>query len=471
MTLLYQKTAETIALQIDNGSLQQGDKLPSIRQLSNQLKVSIGTIQQAYAELEDQELIIPRNRSGYYVNRPPRVPILCPSTPPLKREPSEVGIMETAISVIVTSSLPEMVPLGGANPNLDGAGVAQIHKLLGKHAHTVPPGYGNPQGYLPLRQHLARRSITAGKPYSADEIVITSGCQEAVTLALRCFTKPGDIIAVESPCYYGLLQAIELSGLKAVEVPVSEEKGFDLERLENLVEHWNVKGLLLNPTFSNPSGYSCSDEDKQAIVEMLEKHDMYLIEDDIYADLGWSETRPRSIHSFDQNGRVFLCSSFSKMLSHDLRVGWIVSGKHHQQVKNLKFIQTLGSPLLQQMAIADFLSTQRLERHIRWATREYQKRQRFLLKQLHQHFPPGTHATQPEGSFICWIELPLQVNGMRLYHDALEEKISITPGEIYSPTRQFKNYIRLNYAKASESQTEQAIQKLAELIQQQLAEK
>ena len=464
MALLYQTTAEKIIEQINNGSLRQGDKLPSIRQLSKQLHVSIGTIQQAYAELEDQQLITPKNRSGYYINRPQRISIPPPQTPSLKIEPSQVKVIESAMSVMMDSTQKASIRMGSAIPNLAGAALKQLRKSIAKHAHTNPAFYEHPQGYPALRQQLARRSITTGKPFSAEEIIITSGCQEALYLALRCIAKSGDIIAVESPCYYGILQTLEVLGLNAVEIPVDSDSGIDLSRLEELLTRWPIEGILLNPTYSNPTGYCLTDQKKQALVELLNVYDLPLIEDDIYADLGWHESRPKSIHSFDTEGRVILCSSVSKTLSQDLRVGWIVPGRYFDQVNALKFVSTLCSPGLQQYGLADFLATQRLERHIRWVTGEYYRRQRFFLKLIKRWFPEETQATQPQGGYICWIELPKEVDSTRLYQEALALRIGITPGDLYSPTDQFKNFIRLNYGIEEDDKIEFAIKELARLI-------
>lgn len=464
MALLYQATAEKIIEQINNGSLRQGDKLPSIRQLSKQLQVSIGTIQQAYAELEDQQLITPKNRSGYYINRPQRISIPTPKTPSLKKEPCRVNVIETAMSVMMDSSQKASIRMGSASPNLSGVALKQLRKSIAKFAYEIPSFYEHPQGYPRLRQQLARRSITTGKPFGAEEIIITSGCQEALNLALRCITNPGDIIAVESPCYYGILQTLEVLGLKVVEVPVESDSGIDLSRLEELLAQWPIKGILLNPIYSNPTGYCLTDQKKQALVDLLKLHDLPLIEDDIYADLGWHESRPRSIHSFDTEGRVILCSSVSKTLSQDLRVGWMVPGRYFDQAKILKFVSTLCSPSLQQYGLADFLSTQRLERHIRWVTGEYYRRQRLFLNLIKRWFPEETQATQPQGGYICWIELPKEVDSTQLYQEALAIGIGITPGDLYSPTKQFKNFIRLNYGIAEDDEIEFAIKELARLI-------
>jgi len=465
--LLYQQVAARLADQIQQGSLKASDKLPSLRQLSRQLCVSIGTIQQAYALLEDQQLIAPKNKSGFYVCNQSSVPLPCPQSSEPECQPAEVSILETTMAVIRAATRDDLIPLGSAHPNYKFPAIKQLHKLLAKHAQYISPHYEDPQGYYPLRQQIARRAITAGTGFSADEVLITSGCQQALSLALRCVTQPGDIIAIESPCFYGTLQTIEAMGIKTLEIATDPQTGIHIPHLKSLLEQWPVKAILLNSSFNNPLGYSYADEKKQAIVDLLESYDIPLIEDDIGGDLAYSGSRPRSIYSFDKNGRVLLCSSVSKTLVPDLRVGWLLPGRYFKQAFKLKFVTTMSSPRLQQAALAEFLSNGRYERHLRSVTKAYAKRQCFLLEQIHRFFPAGTKATQPQGGFLSWIELPEPIDSMTLYRQALAAGISITPGELFSPGNRYQHFIRLNYAIAEPEQMTYAIKKLATLMENQ----
>ena len=263
-TFLYKKVAHIISDQIKSGTLLTGDRLPSQRKFSRQLKVSIGTVQRAYEDLEDQGLIVPKHRSGYYVS----IKKAMPQFHLPKREsapiPSDISVLETAISVVRSAARNDLVQLGSAIPNVSGKAVFQLHQMLKQHAHKIPNYEEDPIGFLPLRRQLARRSYITGKAFQPDDIVITTGCQEALTLALRCVSQPGDIIAIESPCYYGALQAMKVLKLKAVEIPTSPVNGIDTAILESTIEKWPVKAILLAPSFSNPSGYLCPDSKKKA---------------------------------------------------------------------------------------------------------------------------------------------------------------------------------------------------------------
>lgn len=462
--LLYKKIEKLISEQIENKVYLPGDKLPSERQLSLKMNVSVGTIRKAYANLEDQGLIIPKERSGYYVKSSHPVPLSFFKTDFPIEAPSKVSVLETAISVMRSAAGKGLVQLGSAIPNVKGKAVAQLHQDLKRHSQKVPNYEEDPQGFLPLRRQLARRSVGSGKPFHPDEIVITAGCQEALTIALRCIARSGDIIAVESPCYYAVLQALECLELKAVEIPVSPVDGIDTDILDSILQTWPVKGILLNPAFSNPSGYLCSEQKKQTIAKIILKYDIPLIEDDIFAELGFSGKRPRTIQSYDEDGRVILCSSISKTISPDLRIGWMIPGRYLKKARTMKYISTLCSPSHTQYALASFLSTHQFERHVRSMISDYEKKQQTLRKAIKQYLPADTSVTRPEGGFLCWLRLPEEVDGLELYYRAVENGITIAPGQICSPTGKFKNYIRLNYAVASTDRIEFSIKRLGKLV-------
>lgn len=269
---------------------------------------------------------------------------------------------------------------------------------------------------------------------------------------------------MESPCYYGVLQALEVLELKAIEIPASPMDGIDTDILESALQTWPVKGILLNPSFSNPSGYVCPRAKKQKIAQLLFEYDIPLIEDDIFSDLGFTEDRPTTIQSYDSDGRVILCSSVSKTICPDMRIGWMTAGRYTEKARTLKFISTLCAPSHTQYALADFLSTRQYERHIRSVTQDYAKKQHGLLKAIKRFLPDETNATQPQGGFLCWLKSSDDIDGIELYSQAIKQGISLTPGEICSPTGRFKNYIRLNYAVASPEQIDFSMKTIAKLM-------
>ncbi len=464
MDLKYRNIADKLEQQINDGTWEQGNKLPSIRNLSRELKVSIGTIQQAYALLEDKEIISSRNRSGYYINSRNAIQIDPPEKISFNSKPKEINIMETSISIMKSTEENTLYPMGSAVPNIDAKAIKQIHNSIKKFALYTPNCYEGPQGYLPLRKQIAKRSIKTGKTYNENEIIITSGCQEALTIALQVTTEQGDLVAVESPCYYGILQTLEILGRKVLEIPVSPTEGMDLNHFEYLLKQHPVKAVIINPAYSNPTGYTYTDSQKKHLSDLSTKYQLPLIEDDIFAELGINYCRPRTIHSFDKNGYTILCSSFSKTLSQDLRIGWMVAGRYFKKARAYKYASTLGTSSLQQFALADFLSTQNFERHLRHISLEYKKRQTYFLKLIQNHFPEGTKASHPQGGFLCWLKLGDHVNSMKLYNSAMELGIGITPGELFSPSNRYKNYIRLNYGYIKIEKMDEILHLLSTLI-------
>ena len=189
-----------------------------------------------------------------------------------------------------------------------------------------------------------------------------------------------------------------------------------------------------------------------------------MIEDDVFSDLGFSGKRPKTIHSYDLEGRVILCGSISKVLSPDLKIGWMIPGRYTEQARKLKFISTLGSPCHPQFALAEFLSNNTLERHIRSVVFDYRRKQDHLVTAIKRYLPESCTGNSPLGSFLYWLKLPDDIDGFKLYYEAIKKGIAVTPGEIFSPTRRYKNYIRLNYALASEEQIDYAMKITAGLI-------
>ena len=462
---LYEKIRELIVTQIRNKALLPGDRLPSVRQFSRELNVSIGTVQKAYAALEDLDLILPKRRSGYYVKAVRAMPQ--PKAGSFTPVPGKVNVLETAVSVMRSASRRDLVQMGSAISDVSGQGVRQLHQEYRRHALKIPNYEEDPLGYLPLRRQLARRLLDTGRSVDPDDILITAGCQEALTIALRCIAGPGDIILVESPCYYGVLQALECLELKALEIPVSSAGGMDTDQLETMLQTWPVKGMIMTPAFSNPSGYLCSDPRKKKILDLISTHDTPLIEDDVFARLGFNGSRPRTLHSYDREDRVILCGSISKMLSPDLRIGWIIAGQYAGKARTLKFTSTLCSPCHPQFALAGFLATRKLDRHLRSIIPGYVKKQQALINAVNRWFPEETKISSPAGGFLSWVKLPEEIDGLRLYHDAVSAGIAITPGEICSPTAQYKNFIRLNYAVVPPDETDLLMKRLAGLLTRQ----
>jgi DNA-binding transcriptional MocR family regulator len=460
---LYARVAESLARDIREGLYAPSDRLPSVRELTRRLGVSTSTVVEAFGQLLDRGLVVSRPQVGFFV-RPDASVLDTPAMSKPRVVPTTVSTSEIAMEVVQATAEPELVAFGSALPNVELEAPRAVRRLLAQAARgTKALEYETPPGHRELRVQIARRARGAGCDVSADDIVITSGCQEAVMLSLRAISNPGDTIAVESPTFYGTLQAIESLGLRVLEIPTHPETGIHLESLEMAIEQFPIKGCIVTPAASNPLGTTMSDERKIALLEILESRDVPLIEDDIHGDLVFASPRPRAIKSWDTKGQVLLCSSVSKSIAPGLRVGWSIAGRFAARVNYLKLVSSMASATLPQMAVADYLLGGSYDRHLRAAKTFYAQSRDALIDLVSRHFPRDTKVTRPSGGFVAWVELPREVDALGLYRRALAGGVSVAPGPLFSARAKYRNFLRLNYANPWDDRARQAIQRLGAL--------
>lgn len=465
--VLYKTLAEKIAEQIKKGVYRSGERLPSIRRFAEKNKISVSTAVNVYSYLEDRRLITAKPKSGYIVN--PNTTLDVPESSDSSFKPTRVKLSDLTFDIVEQSTASNIdINLGAALPNLEFPAIYELHKIIAKTARksTLKKSFylGGPTGYEPLRRHIAKRSIDAGSIVSPNQIIITNGCQEAIRLSLQAIAKTGDTILTESPCFYGTLQTIELLGMKVLEVPTSPQTGLHLDALEFAFEKWRIAACVLTPNFHNPLGYSMSEENKKRLLRIAAKHDVPIIEDDIYGELSYETSRPRTIHSYDKKGLVILCSSFSKNLDPGIRLGWVVSGKFKLRIKEQKLVSNLASPAIVQMSMAEFLEKGTFDRHLRRA-RTYYLQQKLLVTDLLQYyFSNDIKVTNPNGGTIIWVELPDKINAIKLYKKATKNNISFAPGQLFSTTDKYNNFIRINFGYASREKLEKGISLISQLI-------
>jgi DNA-binding transcriptional MocR family regulator len=464
---LYEQMAGKIHQLIERGTLRPGDRVPSVRKLSEQHDVSITTVLQAYMLLEDRGLIEARPQSGYYVR--PRFRELIAE--PAKSDPSAsascVNVCNLVTQILRAFDDPSVVPLGAgvASPELFPS--EKLHRLLASVARrsgSAVNRYEKPAGVLEFRRQIARRSLDWGCALNADDFVGTIGCMEAINLSLRAVAKPGDSIAVESPTFFGVLQIIESLGMKAVEVGTYPRHGVCLDELSAAIRRQKIAAVILIPNFQNPLGALMPDEKKKALVELLAKKEIPLIEDDIYGDLYHDGARPKVAKAFDKQGLVLMCGSVSKTLAPGFRVGWCAPGRFKERVELLKFSNTCGSPILPQLAIAEFLKNGGYDHHLRKIRKNYAQQVRQMHEAIAKYFPAGTKVTQPKGGFLLWVELPKGVNSLELLEKAAKQKISLAPGPLFSPKPNYKNFLRINCGYPFTPQIEHAVMTVGRLV-------
>ncbi len=446
----YLNLAELISSRIEQGLYGPGERLPSVRTLSNEHGVSLTTVQQAYRVLEYSGLAIPRPKSGYFVPTDRRVAPLPQMGRPVLR-PVDISQWDMVQELMRFDQSTDIVQLGCGMPDIS---VPTLKPLLTAMSRISRSGestslqYNHLQGVLGLREQIARLSIDSGR-----------GCQEALAIAIRAICAPGDIVAVASPSYYGMMQILKAVGLKALEIPTDPVTGMNLEALEMAMEQWPIKAIQLTANCNNPLGYIMPDDRKLKLVRMAQRFDVPIIEDDIYGDLSHRYPRPRSLKSFDEDNRVVLCSSFSKTVAPGLRVGWIVPGRYLPQVLHMKFIGSGSTATQPQLAVAEFIAKGNYLLHLRRMRKQYKRNSELMIEWVNRYFPAGTRVSQPQGGF--------RSSTTHALNRLLEaQEVQVANGNIFSAAGKYRNCLRLNFANPPTSKVEKAVLKVGQTISQ-----
>ena len=489
----YEQLADDIEAAVRRGVFGPGERVLSVRRASQQYGVSIKTVLHAYALLESRSVIESRPQSGYFVRTrvgardaggangandaartqgKPGAQSASAGKPRRASAPKQPVAANVDVSRLVLATLrsigaQDAVPLGSPYPDPALFPWRRINQyanaIARRHASwslidDLPPG--NPE----LIRQIARRYAENGVSVDPEEIVITVGATEAINLSLQAVAKPGDTVAVESPTYYAMLHAIERLGMRAIEVSTHAHTGIDLDALARVLARQKVAACMVMPNFQNPLGFRMPDAHKARLVALAEAHDLPLIENDVYQELYFGQTRPSTLKQFDTRGLVLHCASFSKSLSASYRIGWALPGRYRAQVEKLKFLNTLTTPSVPQVALADYLRHDGYDRHLRRVRRFYRQQARLMRAMVERFFPVGTRTSEPQGGYVLWVELPPRVDSMRLYQAALAQGITIGPGYMFSMRNEYHHYIRLNYSYPWTAQTEAALKTLGELV-------
>ncbi|HNW63504.1 MAG TPA: PLP-dependent aminotransferase family protein [Aquabacterium sp.] len=462
----YEQLADDMTQAMSDGLLKPGERLPSVRQTCHRRGVSPSTVFQAYGLLETRGLVEVRPRSGFYVSVPKRSlrASLRPAVP--RSEATEVAVSALAFDLLESTRDPTVVPLGSAFPRgslfpvdaLARSGARAMRRLKPEQVTSALTA-----GDETLRQALRKRYALQGVPLASDELVVTNGALEALNLCLQAVTQPGEVVAIESPTFYAALQVLERLKLRAVEIATDPAEGVDLDALAAVLARERVAACWLMPTFQNPLGALMPVARKRALVDLLARHDVPLIEDDVYGELYADLRRPPPAKAFDTTGGVLHCSSFSKCLSPGYRVGWAAAGRFARDVQRLKMMSSLATSLPPQLAIADYLGQGAYDRHLRQLRALLADEQQRVRRLVLRHFPASTRVTQPRGGYFLWLELPPTVDALVLHHRAMAAGISSAPGVLFSADRRFTHHLRLNVGHPGDPRIDGAVRQLGEM--------
>ena len=468
---LYQDIAAQTEKLIRDGVLRPGDRLPSVRKACRTQEISPITVTQAYYLLESRGLIEARPKSGYFVRA--RLGQSLPE-PEMTRPvggSTELQVSDFIFQILDSVRDPAIAPLGSSFPSPYLFPLAKLGRYLASAARKFDPlstVTDLPPGNEELRRQLALRYLAQGASVSPQEIVITSGAMEGLNLCLQAVTRPGDLIAIESPTFYAGLQASERLGLKVIEIPSHPREGVSLTALEDALRHHPIKACLLMLNFANPTGSLVTDARKKELVSLLHRYQIPLIEDDVYAELYFGKQAPLCTKAEDRDGFVMHVSSFSKCLAPGYRLGWVAAGRYAGQIQRQKLSTSLATTVPVQIALADYLKHGAFENHLRQLRRKLAEQEAGLVAAVERHFPEGTRLARPRGGYFLWLELPRQVDTLRLHQQALARGISTAPGPIFSAKREFGQYLRLNFGHPESTGQQQAVATLGQLIAEQL---
>lgn len=463
----YQRLAQQIISQIELGVWLPGDKLPSLREQVASSGMSFMTVGHAYQMLESQGRIVARPQSGYYVAARPTIHQPAPPAQVMRDE--VVDINTYIFDVLQASRDPSVVPFASAFPDPRLFPLQQLNRSLAnvsKTATAMSVIENLPPGNVDLRHAIARRYAQQGMNISPDEIVITAGALEALNLSLQAVTEPGDWVIVENPCFYGALQALERLKLKALSVATDVREGIDLSALEQALNDYPVKACWLMTNSQNPLGFTLSAEKKAQLVALLTRHNVTLIEDDVYSELYFGREKPLPAKAWDKQDMTLHCSSFSKCLVAGFRIGWVAAGKHARRIQQLQLMSTLSTSSPMQLALVDYLATKRYDAHLRRLRRTLAERKQQAWQSLLRHMPAGVKIHHNDSGYFLWLELPEQLDAGRLSEKALTHQISIAPGKMFSTSNIWTPFFRFNTSWGWGEREEQAVVQLAGLIRE-----
>lgn len=464
---LYQQVIDFIEKQQQSGVLLPGDKLPSLRKLGAQFEISVPTVKQAYIELERQGRVCARPQSGYFLTalqartlkpRPAKWSHCLPTTVQCR---SMIEQVHEAVH------LPNTLALGISNPILANPPDKTLARLMRSVISKVAEkavSYGPPMGDPKLRTQLAFRYQDQGVAINPDDILITNGAQEALSIALQCVAQRGDVIAVESPCFFGMIELIETLGMKTLEVYTCTEYGVCLDELTKALKQHPIKACLFSTAINNPLGSMKTDLQRQHIVSLLEQHDIPLIEDEVYSELYFSEHKPKPAQLYSEKGLVMTCSSFSKTAAPGYRTGWLLPGKYEEQAKRIKRAQSCSTAMLQQWTLNEYIQSGDYDRHLCVLRKKLIYNCERMRALIAEHFPSEVCISKPQGGSVLWIRCQSHVNTSDFFQKALAKGVSFTPGIIFSPSGKYANYMRISFGVPWNELVEDALKTLGKLV-------
>lgn len=462
---LYESISAQLRGHIRCGSYQAGERLPSVRQLSQTFGVSINTVIQCFRQLEMDGYIEVRPRSGVFVSLTPPPDVQPDNVHHFEQLPVEVSLSDDILHYMEPHRDARLAKLGIALPAESIMPVSHVLRTLRDITRKQPHDmwdYMHPHGDASLTHQLARRSLAYERPVAESDIIVTNGCMEAVELALRTVTRRGDTVAVETPTYYGTLLALEVLQRKVLEIPTHWRDGPCLYSLERAMKRRQVQACLLSTSAQNPLGFTMSSERKRKLVELATQHAIPIIENDVWGDTVYSgDALPAK--AWDDQGMVIYCSSFSKTLMPGLRLGWVAPGRFYQRLRELKQISSITTASAPQLLLGRLMESGFYSQHLVHLREKLQMQTRQAAQLVREHFPDGTRLQLPTGGCVLWVALPRSIDSRDVFARALAERVHVFPGSVFSTGMHHTSHLRINAGSPIEGTNAHAIRTLGDI--------
>jgi GntR family transcriptional regulator/MocR family aminotransferase len=473
---LYQQIGNHLRQGILSGSLIPGTRLPACRQLARDLEVNRITVEHAYSELEADGLVFSRVGSGTYVLAPTSILPL----PKSSREapwPLWQQNLQAGRSISRIAPVEEMLKSAGhPHPINFASGISDTRQFPADEFRKVLQsimrrdgiealGYGERAGYGPLREDISHILASQGLQTGPENILITAGSQQAITLVLQTLLKPGEVILVESPSYSIAIELFRILGFNIVGVPV-DEQGMQVEKLEKLLQQYHPKLIYTIPNFHNPTGTCLTSTRRRQLIILADLYNVPILEDDFVGDLRYEGRVQPSLKALDPGGQVIYISTFSKMLMPGLRVGFLVAdGPMYESLLNFKRLSDLATSNLIQRALEAYVTVGRYQAYLHRSCQVFRKRRDAMLLAVDRYLPAGVSFDPPQGGLFLWLHLPGDLSSNELLPLACDQGVAFAPGNGFFPEgSQGEDWMRLNFVSHSVEEIEEGIKRLGSAI-------
>ena len=480
-TPLYQQIETYLRQGILSGSLAPDTRLPAGRQLAQDLGVNRITVENAYAELEAEGLVLSKLGSGTYVL--PVDPLL-----PFPKNNAEVPwpLWQQHLSTDDRGNARQRAsgrPTAMRHPQpisfASGIGDANMFPAeeFRKALQTVMRrdgfaalDYGEHNGYGPLRESISHILASQGLQTQPENILITAGSQQALSLVSQLLLNRGDVILVESPTYSGALDLFRALGFKVVGIPV-DSQGMQVEELEKLLQQHHPKLIYTIPNFHNPTGTCLNSARRRQLLILADRYNIPILEDDFVGDLRYEGRTQPALKALDPGGRVIYISTFSKMLMPGLRVGFLTAeGPVYDALVNFKRVNDLATSTLVQHALETYVTVGRYQAHLHRSCQIFRKRRDVMVSAIQHYLPKGVNFDVPQGGLFIWMQLPRDLSSDELLPLAWEEGVEFAPGAAFFPAEpESSSWLRLNFVAQSPVQIEEGMKRLGKAMRRLIA--